>query len=102
MAQTTSPGSPAGPTAQEALMTTQTTPITPAVRFHADRIRRAFEPGSGARRALDKAQHIESRPANYTEPMLRWAEQVLRAADGNAWAELDALTEAAETAGWLA
>ena len=98
MPQTTSPaGSPAGPTAQEALMTT----ITPTIRFHANRTRLSFEPGTGAARAIDKAQHIESRPHCYTEPMLRWAERVLLATYEDAWSELDDLTAAAETAGWL-
>lgn len=101
MAQTSPAGSPAGPTAQEALMSTQTTPITPAVRFHADRTRRSLEPGSLLRRAIDKAQHIESRPANYTEPMLRWAEWVLSDTYGDAYAELQELAEIADEAGWL-
>lgn len=55
-----------------------TTPVcvTPAMRFNADRVRRDLS-GTPEARAIDKAQHVESRPANYTEPMLRWAEALL-------------------------
>lgn len=103
MAHHTSPaGSPAGPTAQEALMTTQTHPITPAVRFDVERQRRDLAAGTLHERAIRKAQHIESRPANYTEPMLRWAEFTLSTTYGNAYAELQELAEIADEAGWLA
>lgn len=101
MAHHTSPAGAAGPTAQEALMST-TTPITPAVRFDVERQRRTLEPGSLLERALRKAQHIESRPYNYTETMLRWAEQLMADLYVGRYAGLDEAAETAEDAGWLA
>lgn len=94
----THPGSPAGQTAQEALMTT---PITPAVRFDVDRQRQSLPADSLLRRALDKAQHIESRPHNYTEPMLRWAEQLMTDTYAGRYAGLDEQAEHAAAAGWI-
>lgn len=83
-------------------MTRTATPATPAVRLHVERMRRDLPAGSLLERAIRKAQHIESRPANYTEPMLRWAEWVLSDTYGDAYAELQELAEIADQAGWLA
>lgn len=76
--------------------------VTPSMRFHADRVARYADAGSLMQRAIRKAQYVESRPANYTTPMLRWAEALILAVWNLEWDEADVLAGESEAAGWLA
>lgn len=70
-------------------------------RLNADRVAR-HEPASVLSRAIRKARHVESRPANYTEPMLRWAEVLILAVWNLEWDHADGLAAIAAENGWLA
>ena len=84
-------------------MTTTQPTVTVAQRLNAERIRRDQAPGTLMERALRKAQHVESRPWAYTEPMLRWAEDLILLT----WnvevpvSEWYVSAQRAEDAGWL-
>lgn len=76
--------------------------ITPAHRFHAQRVMGDLTPGSLEERAIRKATYIESFPASYPTVMFRWAEEVLLALwDLRPWSEVEALFVKADEAGWL-
>lgn len=91
-----------GPGPEEAAMLDNTTPtVLVSHRLNADRVAR-HEPASLLSRAIRKARHVESRPANYTTPMLRWAEALILAVWNLEWDEADVLAGESEAAGWLA